>query len=133
MNRVGLTPKQRDLFNFVEAEILADRPAPSFEEIQAHLGLRSKSGVHRLVEAVVERGWLVRLPNRARSLALPGSVRAVDLGIVAADCRSDEGGKVIFDLSPSLANRLAIYCAQRRRTKQDVLAEALDAHLRWQP
>ena len=131
MTRVGLTRKQRALFVFVEAEILADRPAPSFEEIQAHLGLASKSGVHRLVTSVVERGWLVRLPNKARSLALPGSARAEDLAAVAADRRADLDGKVSVDLGPTLASRLAAFCAERRRTKQDVVLEALDAHLRW--
>lgn len=133
MTRVGLTPKQRTLFNFVEAEILADRPAPSFEEIKVHMGLSSKSAVHRLVEACVERGWLIRMPNRSRSLALPGAVQSADLLIVAADRRSDRDGKVSVALTPSLANRLSVYCAQRRRTKQDVLLEALDTHLRCQP
>lgn len=133
MNRVGLTPKQRTLFNFVEAEILADRPAPSFEEIKAYMGLSSKSGVHRLVEACVERGWLVRMPNRSRSLALPGAAHSLDLANVAIDSLSRPTSKVSVDLSPSLANRLSVYCARRRRTKQDVLLEALDTHLRCQP
>ena len=63
-----LTEKQHAALSFIDGRISATGVAPSFEEIKDHLGLASKSGVHRLVDALVERGFLRRLPNRARAL-----------------------------------------------------------------
>ena len=125
--RVGLTRKQHAVFAFVEAEIRADRPAPSFAEIQVQLGLSSRSAVHRLVCALVERGWLVRLPHRARSLALPEAARARDL----APAGAVPDAALAIDLPATLAQRLALFCTERRRSRADVVREALDAHLRW--
>lgn len=63
-----LTKKQRDLLVFIHERLSAGDIAPSFDEMKTALDLKSKSGVHRLVEALVERGFLERLPNRARAL-----------------------------------------------------------------
>lgn len=122
--RFGLTPHQRQLFDFVHAEITSGNVSPSFEQIREHLGLKSKSGVHRLVEALVERGWLIKLPGRARSLALPGSGPATEAERLA-------GPPLQVAISPVLARRLQMFCADRRRTAGDVVQEALDVHLRW--
>lgn len=122
--RFGLTAQQRQLFDFVHSEITGGRRAPSFEEIKAHLGLSSKSHVHRLVEALVERGWLIRLPNRARSLALPETLAADATERVAE-------APLQVTIPPRLAGRLAEFCADRRRSAGDVVQEALNAHLRW--
>ncbi|MBU6235167.1 MAG: transcriptional repressor LexA [Alphaproteobacteria bacterium] len=63
-----LTKKQRDLLVYIHEKLAEGDLAPSFDEMKDALGLKSKSGVHRLIEALVERGFLERLPNRARAL-----------------------------------------------------------------
>lgn len=63
-----LTKKQRDLLVFIHEKLAEGDLAPSFDEMKEALGLKSKSGIHRLIEALVERGFLERLPNRARAL-----------------------------------------------------------------
>lgn len=63
-----LTKKQRDLLVFIHEKMAEGDLAPSFDEMKDALELKSKSGVHRLIEALVERGFLERLPNRARAL-----------------------------------------------------------------
>jgi len=63
-----LTKKQRDLLVFIHERLASGDVAPSFDEMKDALDLKSKSGVHRLVNALVERGFLERLPNRARAL-----------------------------------------------------------------
>ncbi len=68
--KIGLTMKQLEALDFIRRYIATHVVAPSFDEIAAHLGLKSKSGVHRLVTALVERGHLRRLRHRARALAL---------------------------------------------------------------
>ncbi len=63
-----LTKKQRDLLVFIHEKMADGDLAPSFDEMKDALDLKSKSGIHRLIEALVERGFLERLPNRARAL-----------------------------------------------------------------
>ena len=63
-----LTPKQLSLLRFIESYINSNGISPSFEEMKKAVRLQSKSGVHRLIMALVERGFLKRLPNRARAL-----------------------------------------------------------------
>lgn len=63
-----LTKKQRDLLLFINDYTLKTGLSPSFEEMKDGLDLRSKSGIHRLINALVERGFLERLPNKARAL-----------------------------------------------------------------
>ena len=63
-----LTPKQHELLCFIHERLQASGVSPSFEEMKDALDLKSKSGVHRLISALEERGFLRRLPNRARAL-----------------------------------------------------------------
>lgn len=63
-----LTRKQRDLLIFINDYIQKTGLSPSFEEMKIGLDLKSKSGIHRLINALVERGFLERLPNKARAL-----------------------------------------------------------------
>ena len=63
-----LTRKQHDLICFIDDRLKASGVSPSFEEMKEALELKSKSGVHRLISALEERGFLRRLPNRARAL-----------------------------------------------------------------
>jgi repressor LexA len=63
-----LTAKQRELLLFIDARLKQDGVSPSFDEMREALDLKSKSGVHRLISALEERGFIRRLPNRARAL-----------------------------------------------------------------
>jgi len=65
-----LTRKQHDLLLFISARLGEGGISPSFEEMKLALGLQSKSGVHRLINALEERGFIRRLPNRARALEI---------------------------------------------------------------
>ena len=63
-----LTAKQRELLLFIHQRLGATGVSPSFDEMREALDLKSKSGVHRLISALEERGFIRRLPNRARAL-----------------------------------------------------------------
>ena len=63
-----LTAKQRDLLMFIHQRLGESGISPSFDEMREALDLKSKSGVHRLISALEERGFIRRLPNRARAL-----------------------------------------------------------------
>lgn len=63
-----LTKKQRELLILIHERMQEGDVAPSFDEMRESLGLKSKSGIHRLITALVERGYLERLPHRARAL-----------------------------------------------------------------
>lgn len=63
-----LTAKQRELLMFIDQRLQSNGVSPSFDEMREALELKSKSGVHRLISALEERGFIRRLPNRARAL-----------------------------------------------------------------
>jgi repressor LexA len=63
-----LTRKQYELLRFIHERLKESGVPPSFEEMKEALDLRSKSGIHRLITALEERGFIRRLPNRARAL-----------------------------------------------------------------
>ncbi len=63
-----LTRKQHELLTYIHEHLAANGVSPSFEEMKEALELKSKSGVHRLISALEERGFIRRLPNRARAL-----------------------------------------------------------------
>jgi len=65
-----LTRKQHELIRFIQARLEETGVSPSFEEMKDALDLKSKSGVHRLISALEERGFIRRLPNRARALEI---------------------------------------------------------------
>tara|TARA_B100001989_G_scaffold251850_1_gene232084 strand:+ start:2025 stop:2681 length:657 start_codon:yes stop_codon:yes gene_type:complete len=65
-----LTQKQHDLLIFIHERLQDSDIPPSFEEMKDALGLKSKSGIHRLITALVERGYIERLPHRARALEI---------------------------------------------------------------
>ncbi len=65
-----LTKKQMDLLGFIHKRIQQDGVSPSFDEMKEALDLRSKSGIHRLITALEERGFIRRLPHRARALEI---------------------------------------------------------------
>jgi repressor LexA len=63
-----LTRKQYDLLMFIHSRTLRDGVSPSFDEMKEALDLRSKSGIHRLITALEERGFIRRLAHRARAI-----------------------------------------------------------------
>ncbi len=66
---MSMTAAMRDLYEFIKTYIEANNGvAPSFNEMKEFCGLASKSGVHRLITALEERGLIRRLPNRARAI-----------------------------------------------------------------
>ena len=70
-----LTQKQHDLLIFIDKRLKKNSISPSYDEMKDALGLASKSGIHRLITALEERGFVRRLPHRARALEilqLPG-------------------------------------------------------------
>ena len=74
-----LTKKQLDLLEFINKRVQRDGVPPSFDEMKDALDLRSKSGIHRLITALEERGFIRRLAHRARALEivkLPDSMLA---------------------------------------------------------
>jgi repressor LexA len=74
-----LTRKQHELLTFIHERLGQTGVSPSFEEMKEALELKSKSGVHRLISALEERGFIKRLANRARALEilrLPEAIKA---------------------------------------------------------
>lgn len=65
-----LTKKQYELLLFINKRLNEQGVSPSFDEMKAALGLRSKSGIHRLITGLEERGFIRRLPHRARALEI---------------------------------------------------------------
>jgi len=65
-----LTRKQLQLLDFINKRMERDGVPPSFDEMKDALDLRSKSGIHRLITALEERGFIRRLPHRARALEI---------------------------------------------------------------
>jgi repressor LexA len=63
-----LTKKQNELLRFIQLRLAENGVPPSFDEMKDALDLKSKSGIHRLILALEERGFIRRLPNRARAL-----------------------------------------------------------------
>ena len=86
-----LTAKQRDLLLFIHKRLSESGVPPSFDEMKEALELKSKSGIHRLIMALEERGFIRRLPHRARALEvvrLPETLSAP----VAANAVAAGGG-----------------------------------------
>jgi len=77
-----LTKKQKNLLLFINKKLRASGISPSYEEMKESLNLKSKSGIHRLISALEERGFIRRLAHKARALEvikLPESTSANDI------------------------------------------------------
>jgi repressor LexA len=102
-----LTAKQKELLLYIHERIKETGVSPSFDEMKEALDLASKSGIHRLITALEERGFLRRLPHRARALevlkmpdsaapAAPPKGRGSFRPSVVADMRGNGGGVPIL-------------------------------------
>ena len=77
-----LTKKQKNLLLFINKRLRSSGVSPSYEEMKVSLNLKSKSGIHRLISALEERGFIRRLPHKARALEvvkLPETASANDI------------------------------------------------------
>ena len=77
-----LTKKQKNLLLFINKKLRSSGISPSYEEMKASLNLKSKSGIHRLISALEERGFIKRLAHKARALEvikLPETASANDI------------------------------------------------------
>ncbi len=95
-----LTAKQHELLLYIQRKLEETGISPSFEEMKEALDLKSKSGVHRLISALEERGFLRRLPNRARALEV---VRTPDNQPARPAPANDQQPLAPITRAPSLA------------------------------
>lgn len=108
-----LTEKQRELLVFISRRIKESGVSPSFDEMKDALDLRSKSGIHRLITALEERGFIRRLPHRARALevlrmpdqAAPRAVRGFSPSVVEG--RFAKAGRRPHAARPASAARIS--------------------------
>jgi repressor LexA len=119
-----LTRKQRELLKFIQERLGETGISPSFDEMKEALGLKSKSGVHRLITGLEERGFIKRLPHRARALdvvrlpedqtakaaqaARTGEERRAGLNVIRGDFTPSLPGAVVA-AQPSSALQLPLY------------------------
>jgi len=97
-----LTRKQSDLLEFIHRRIKADGVPPSFDEMKDALDLRSKSGIHRLITALEERGFIRRLAHRARALEILKLPEAMEARL-AAEGAAPEADPRPSDMPPEIA------------------------------
>jgi repressor LexA len=83
-----LTRKQYELLRFIDQRLKEAGVPPSFDEMKDALDLRSKSGIHRLITALEERGFIRRLPNRARAIEV---IKLPELGTPAGSGNARRG------------------------------------------
>lgn len=107
-----LTKKQLDLLEFIHTRLQKDGVPPSFDEMKIALDLRSKSGIHRLITALEERGFIRRLAHRARAieiLRLPDSIAAskgrLSPQVIAGGTAT--GTRAANTTSPALSSQVA--------------------------
>jgi repressor LexA len=114
-----LTRKQRELLQFIQERLADSGISPSFDEMKDALGLKSKSGVHRLITGLEERGFIRRLPHRARALEVTRlsddqmSKAEAASGKAAGDGRKGFAPNVIHgDFTPSLPGAVVAAAAE---------------------
>ena len=83
-----LTRKQTDLLVYINDRLQEDGISPSFDEMRDALGLKSKSGIHRLISGLEERGFIRRLPHRARALEVMRLPESAAMGSDGVEKRS---------------------------------------------
>lgn len=88
MSRMGLTERQMECLAFIKRTVDAGNKAPTFDEIKLALGLKQKSGVHRLLSALEDRGYIRRLPGRSRAIAVIDESQKTALDILPRDSRN---------------------------------------------
>jgi len=135
-----LTRKQLELLRFIHERLTESGVPPSFDEMKDALDLRSKSGIHRLISALEERGFIRRLPNRARAVEViklpesvaPGRTRGFtpsviegNLGRVRAASEDDSGRPVAVPVMGRIAAGTPIEAIQTRSHTINMPADLL--------
>ena len=123
-----LTRKQHELIRFIQVRLEETGVSPSFEEMKEALDLKSKSGVHRLISALEERGFIRRLPNRARALEVLKQPEDVT-SIVRAPAANDIVARAAKPpVTPPFAANDVIEIPLHGRIAAGVPIEALETH-----
>ncbi len=110
-----LTRKQHELLRFINERLSESGVSPSFDEMKDALGLKSKSGIHRLITALEERGFIRRLPHRARALEvlkLPeeavANTRAPETGFSASVIRGNFAARTADSSTAEASDSLSL-------------------------
>jgi repressor LexA len=128
-----LTRKQHELIRFIQTRLEETGVSPSFEEMKEALDLKSKSGVHRLISALEERGFIRRLPNRARALEVLRQPDDVTSGVTAKAASPGNLPNNVVELrpppkpAPVAANNDVIEIPLHGRIAAGVPIEALES------
>jgi repressor LexA len=128
-----LTRKQHELLMFIQERIKEGGVSPSFDEMKEALDLRSKSGIHRLITALEERGFIRRLPHRARALevlklpdsASPSLARARGFSPEVIEGSRGKPITTSKDLAPSASNENTMTLSVMGRIAAGTPIEAL--------
>ncbi len=119
-----LTRKQIALLQFIDERLRRDGVPPSFDEMKEALELRSKSGIHRLITALEERGFIRRLPHRARAievLRLPEALMPAQAEPAAAAPRVGFAPRVLQGSRPPAPPHGALPVVEARATEVPVM------------
>lgn len=107
-----LTKKQLDLLEFIHKRVQRDGVPPSFDEMKVALDLRSKSGIHRLITALEERGFIRRLAHRARAIEvvrLPESLGGeATVGFTPRVIEGDKGTLTAANVDPIVVHAVEL-------------------------
>jgi repressor LexA len=120
-----LTKKQKNLLLFINKKIRSTGISPSYEEMKDSLNLKSKSGIHRLISALEERGFIKRLAHKARALEvvkLPENASANDIFNTFTPSVIKGG----LDKSPSTANEISILGSIAAGTPIEAIQQEVD-------
>ncbi len=123
-----LTAKQHELIRFIQVRLEETGISPSFEEMKEALDLKSKSGVHRLISALEERGFIRRLPNRARALEVLKQPEDVTPVLRSAPANDIVAAAAKPPIAPPLAANDVIELPLHGRIAAGVPIEALETH-----
>src|SRR5437660_155026 len=125
-----LTRKQFELLRFIHERLTEAGVPPSFDEMKDALDLRSKSGIHRLITALEERGFIRRLPNRARAIEvikLPDSVAHGIAGRVRTSSEEDGSRPVAVPVMGRIAAGTPIEAIQTKSHVINMPADMLSS------
>ncbi len=133
-----LTKKQLELLEFIDKRVKRDGVPPSFDEMKDALDLRSKSGIHRLITALEERGFIRRLAHRARAIEIVKMPESASQGFVPKVIEGDrpsrpagaiplDGGAVDLPLMGRIAAGVPIEAISEKANDVSVPASMLGA------
>ena len=110
----GLTPVQAQTLAFVRRCIAERMVPPTYDEIAAHLEIKSRGNVAKTIDRLVERGALLRLPRKARSLSLPPASAAPTAFLI--------------DPHPEVRREITAYAKAHRISERTAVEEALRSY-----